>query len=107
MTGMYDGDEDDFIPGRRSGSTKTTAGGLADDGVVMNTPTPKAGFKGSTYRVFFWIFSVTFVLIVATLLFAYLYVLLNPENKDLPTTDAFVTVLKVIANILLGLVGGE
>jgi len=105
--GMYDKDqmpeedEDDFYSRRTKVSGK-----LGDDGVSNTTPTGnRADEISESKRPFFWLFSATFVVIVVVLIIAFMYVLFTDNTKDMGMFDIFATVLKIIANILMGLSG--
>jgi hypothetical protein len=106
--GLYDKDnysEDDYeydTSSKRSNSSSK----LGDDGVTNSTPTGKRAAEISdSKRPFFWLFSATFVVIVIVLIIAFMYVLFTDSTKDMGMFDIFTTVLKILANILMGLSG--
>ena len=108
--GLYDKDkapEDDYdyeddSPSKRVASSSK----LGDDGVSNAAPTGKRASEISdSKRPFFWLFSATFVVIVFVLIIAFMYVLFTDSAKDMGMFDIFATVLKILANILMGLSG--
>lgn len=101
--GLYDNlpDDEDPYPSRGRASSNNK---LGDDGVSVSTPNGNQAKEiASTKRVFYWLFSVTFLVVVAIVIICYLYIAFSDAGKDLPATDALVTILKILANILMGL----
>jgi hypothetical protein len=97
-----DSDYEDDISSKR----KTSSEKLSDDGVTNSTPSGKRASEISdSKRPFFWLFSATFVVIVIVLIIAFMYVLFSDSTKDMGMFDIFTTVLKILANILMGLSG--
>lgn len=106
--GIYDNpDGDDYSPPSYR-DTQRSSKTISDDGVSVSTPnSPQAKEIASTKRVFFWLFSITFVVFAIVILISYIYIAFSDKGKELPATDILVTILKIIANILMGLGSGN